>query len=229
MSAKNGKPCVKCGANEWNTGGDCVPCTKARRRQHYENNTELMKEKSRRWRAANPEKKKANRKREYANNREKAKADAKQWRENNPERKKQSSREWYCANRGQANENSKRWLRQNRDKASAMLRRWRQENPEASTAQRYRRESREVSSGEIFTAAEWKALKEHYGNKCLCCGRIDVKLTVDHVIPLSKGGSSDIDNIQPLCVSCNSGKHTKTTDYRPEKGLARWVQRKLFE
>jgi 5-methylcytosine-specific restriction endonuclease McrA len=48
----------------------------------------------------------------------------------------------------------------------------------------------------------------------LCCGRPDVKLTQDHVVPLARGGSNLIDNIQPLCASCNSSKGTQTIDYR---------------
>jgi 5-methylcytosine-specific restriction endonuclease McrA len=36
----------------------------------------------------------------------------------------------------------------------------------------------------------------------LCCGEAK-PLTVDHVVPVSKGGSNDISNIQPLCLECN--------------------------
>lgn len=67
-----------------------------------------------------------------------------------------------------------------------------------------------------YTSAEWKALCARYDHTCLCCGRKEpeIKLTVDHVIPLIKGGSNYIENIQPLCLSCNSSKQTKTIDYR---------------
>jgi 5-methylcytosine-specific restriction endonuclease McrA len=62
-----------------------------------------------------------------------------------------------------------------------------------------------------FSLEEWVLLKVQYGNKCPRCNKNepDIKLTVDHIIPLSKGGSNLIENIQPLCVSCNSYKSNR--------------------
>ena len=54
---------------------------------------------------------------------------------------------------------------------------------------------------------------ERDGYICLNCG-CDTKLSIDHIIPISLGGSSDPDNLQTLCKSCNSSKHTKIIDYR---------------
>lgn len=43
------------------------------------------------------------------------------------------------------------------------------------------------------------------GGLCAICKTTE-KLTVDHIIPLSKGGSNDLNNLQILCKSCNSKK-----------------------
>ena len=42
---------------------------------------------------------------------------------------------------------------------------------------------------------------------CKYCG--ELAMTFDHVIPVSKGGSADADNIVLACVSCNSSKGNK--------------------
>ncbi|WP_445955593.1 HNH endonuclease [Yeosuana sp.] len=48
---------------------------------------------------------------------------------------------------------------------------------------------------------------------CLKCGS-DNKLTIDHIVPISKGGSNDFSNLQILCEKCNSLKGSKVADYR---------------
>jgi 5-methylcytosine-specific restriction endonuclease McrA len=79
-----------------------------------------------------------------------------------------------------------------------------------------KRRSLEFNAVGMFTADEWIDLCERFGNKCVCCGRSDAKLTVDHVIPLVAGGDNTIDNIQPLCFECNRSKWKDVTDYRTQ-------------
>ena len=49
--------------------------------------------------------------------------------------------------------------------------------------------------------------------KCLCCG-VNHNLTIDHIIPIHKGGKNELSNLQTLCKSCNSKKGIKIIDYR---------------
>lgn len=80
----------------------------------------------------------------------------------------------------------------------------------------HKRRAAKKSNGGNYSLSEWAELCEKYDNKCLCCGAGGVKLTVDHIIPISMGGSNSIDNLQPLCISCNSKKSKKVIDYRYE-------------
>ena len=62
-----------------------------------------------------------------------------------------------------------------------------------------------------FTIKDWEELKIQYSYTCPICERKEpeISLTVDHVIPISKGGSNFIENIQPLCLKCNDSKNVK--------------------
>jgi hypothetical protein len=50
-----------------------------------------------------------------------------------------------------------------------------------------------------------------HGRFCNYCGST-IKLTIDHVMPLCRGGTNDLDNLVPACRACNSQKHTKTVE-----------------
>ena len=52
------------------------------------------------------------------------------------------------------------------------------------------------------------------GFKCQACGAKpsdsnDVELAIDHIVPLSLGGSNDASNLQVLCAPCNGSKSNK--------------------
>jgi hypothetical protein len=76
------------------------------------------------------------------------------------------------------------------------------------------RKERMLLAGGNHTQGEWELLKKQYNHKCPACGDTKNPLTKDHIIPVSKGGSDNIENIQPLCKRCNSKKHTLIIKYK---------------
>lgn len=134
-------------------------------------------------------------------------------------------KEYYKANR----EKFKIYGQNNRDKKLKYHHNYHQKHKEEIAARKkiyklthldlYRsawckRRAKEKGNGGFFTPKEWNDLCEKYGHYCLMCGKSDIPLTVDHIIPISLGGTNNIDNIQPLCQICNSQKGIKIIDYR---------------
>lgn len=74
-----------------------------------------------------------------------------------------------------------------------------------------RRRARELAAVGSWTFVEWEALVVRYDGCCAYCG-VRGKLTVDHRVPLSRGGSNSIDNILPACASCNRSKGARTEE-----------------
>lgn len=209
----------------------CENCLEIRRKANQKYNESHRKENYIRtldWIKRNPEKKARQVKRykekrkEYcaAKNKaykqtEKYKLKAKEYREINKEKINKVSSEWQRKNPERKRKNVKNWLFRNAHKLSEYARNYQKRHPEQVTkSSRKRREIFKNIDGN-FNFSEWENLCKYFENKCLYCGKFGIKLTVDHVIPISKGGSNFISNIQPLCQRCNSKKGKKILDFRP--------------
>lgn len=86
------------------------------------------------------------------------------------------------------------------------------------------RRAKKTQAGGSYTTSEWFDLCKFYGFLCLKCDDLfpSDELTVDHVKPISKGGTSFIHNLQPLCLNCNRIKGIQEIDYR--KSIPSWVK-----
>jgi 5-methylcytosine-specific restriction endonuclease McrA len=121
----------------------------------------------------------------------------------------------YAANPEPLREARRRWRREQPERYKAVQKRYYLSNRDAIQAANHRRRVQIRTSGS-YTAADWQAIKTTQQYRCLMCGRVepDIRLTVDHIVPVSAGGSNEASNIQGLCKPCNSRKGRNTLDLR---------------
>jgi len=138
--------------------------------------------------------------------------------------KKRQSRPDVRAERRQYNKTYKRKITPRYiEQKKRITRQWAQEHKSKRILNEQKRRALKQGSPTSYTLAEWSALCAWFGDVCLVCG-IAGNLTVDHVRPLALGGSNSIENLQPLCMSCNCKKHAKHIDYRDPNRLVAFLQ-----
>ncbi|ACX53237.1 HNH endonuclease (plasmid) [Ammonifex degensii KC4] len=97
------------------------------------------------------------------------------------------------------------------------------QNPEVSGV--------EYQRGELQGYEVREYLLEKYGRKCAYCGKENVPLEVDHVVPKSRGGTDRVSNLTLACRECNRAKGNKLPQEWLEelKNSGRAVDRKRAE
>lgn len=98
------------------------------------------------------------------------------------------------------------------ERHNARKRAWRKNNPDKCRLEKYRRRTLESSASGTFTMEQLMARFSLYGWRCAYC-KTELTMetaTVDHRIPLCRGGSNWPANLAPACRSCNSRKSHRT-------------------
>jgi hypothetical protein len=194
-------------------------------RRWQKQNPEKVRENSRRWQSANPEKMRSYRRR---------------WVEDNPEKNRASYIRWRESNPDQAREHSRRWRKANPDKCREKCRRRRKANPDWHRDQtRLRKAWKRAARRQALhpvTRAQIDARFAIWGNRCAFCGADAThqrnhgrqRLTVEHVLALTKGGLDEASNIIPACTACNSSKNNSPIEdwYRQQEWFTepRWAK-----
>lgn len=149
------------------------------------------------------------------NTREKGKEYSRAWREANREKFNALMRAWRKANREKVRQEAKE--RRNAKKlldpegyAEGLRRQYQRQKPK--TPEQSRRTNlarRKRKMGAPGTASDeqirWRI--GFYGGRCAYCGAGFEH--IDHVIPLSRGGSNWPANLRPACGKCNREKHNR--------------------
>lgn len=132
-----------------------------------------------------------------------------EWREANPGRVEMTSEFWRQENRDHVNALSRTRYAETEEgeKSRARIRDWRKRNPEKVRLQTRKRRARISGNGGNHTVEDINNLMQSQTGKCAECKRsIRKKFKVDHIMPLSLGGTDDRANLQLLCPTCNRRK-----------------------
>lgn len=123
-----------------------------------------------------------------------------------------------------ANKNVTVWHQEHPEKTNDWHYGWEKKNPEKRmrSVKKYRSSPRGIVAGRRKTKRHMHLVRagglldlvlfyqkcERLDWHCQLCGKIldESTATVDHIVPVSKGGTNDIENLQPLCLKCNAKK-----------------------
>lgn len=146
------------------------------------------------------------------------------------DKRRRDGRGSYCkpCDRIKANERTKRHQRKNLELTRQRQRSYKKKEKARETEKKYRRRPevaravalrekvryhrRRLDGESVLTRKAWLIILEAFGGACCYCGACDEDLTVEHIDPLSRGGTNDIRNIAPACFKCNGEKRAKTIE-----------------
>jgi len=214
------EPCIRCGSTRRSKAtGRCLDCQRAYHQANQVRRSEMAKARYRAnpeqkratnaaWLEKNHERKKAAHDKWAESNRDKLRRISKEWNEKNPDRAKANAAAWYATNSARKKTTSTAWKRAHPEVGRACATAWKKAHPGQTRKHALARRARKLNAPGAYTAKQWADLLASYHGKCVYCGA-EAK-TMDHIVPLTKDGTNDIENIVPACKSCNSRKHTKS-------------------
>lgn len=125
-----------------------------------------------------------------------------EWQIDNRDRYLALKKARYYNNKEKHNEGVRRWQKANPDKMAKIYARYARSHKEKVNSKVNRRRVL-IESNRLFVLD--KEVKKLYSSNCIHCGTTK-NITMDHLIPVSRGGRHSIGNLVPMCRSCNSKK-----------------------
>ena len=124
---------------------------------------------------------------------------------------KKLGKQWYQNNRELCIGRQKNRYEENKEKLRAYGRHHAKENPEIYKAARHRRRKHVEENGNNNLTAKQIVYLFDLQDFCTYCHSKE-NLTIDHILPISKGGQNTLANITVACGSCNNSKRAKLLD-----------------
>lgn len=222
--------CTKCGQSKALTKQFWIPCSTRQNKTGWQNYcrtclNQRAAEYARRKRASNPDEARARAREYYREHREHILHHAKEWRNENIERIRERNRAYRERNRERirikTHEYRKSHMEYFRDKA----RRHRAKHParHRARARQYqithmpevlvrnkRRRAREYNAPGQITKRDVDLQFRSQRGKCwYCLCDISQVYEIEHIVPLSRGGTNYANNVVLACPTCNRSKHDK--------------------
>lgn len=132
----------------------------------------------------------------------------------NPEEGRARVAKWAKENPEKATARVIKWRMVNSERNRAEIAKWKKANPDKVAVSFSKRRAAKYANtpiSEMLTSTEWLAILAEVNGHCAYCDK-EAKLTLDHVIPLSKGGKHSKDNVVAACAHCNSSKGDRTLE-----------------
>lgn len=116
-------------------------------------------------------------------------------------------KEYYKKHRIEKIRKSVEWGRNNKEKRKIAKDKWKAKNKEKTNflGRMYNWRKKNAEGRITLEQSRWLYSRH---TLCLYCNK-NKPNTIDHVVPLSKGGTNNLDNLLAVCVNCNSRKGDK--------------------
>jgi len=99
---------------------------------------------------------------------------------------------------------------QERERRLVSAKRYAKANPHVGQAAKRKRRSLQADAGVFEVSGKaWLRVLHRHRNRCFYCAKPG-PMTMDHVVPISRGGTHSIGNLIPACAQCNSSKRHRT-------------------
>lgn len=149
-------------------------------------------------------------------------AKTREWQEANREKFKAYQKAYQVANRHREIDRARAWRKRNADRAHITAKLWRLANPHIKVLNEQRRRARIKGVGGNLSPDIHDRLMTLQRGKCAVC-LTPIKpgfRHLDHIMPISKGGTNTDGNVQLPCPACNLSKSAKhPIDFMQERGF----------